>query len=193
MDIKEKKIRNAYEKASESGKKVLEEIFPELNLAERPITERVKTFEDAVDILGKDHKFVKEYKILTETAAKTKEELSADLTTYFKLRIICAALNEGWEPQFTANETRYYPWFYLYDEDELSDEDEVNELKARGLISTDQYRTKYAGFAYAASNSAPSNANANFGSRLCLKTAELARYCGTQFSYIWADFNLIRK
>ena len=194
MEIKFENAKAAYDAADESGKKLLAMLIPELNEPEkikepkkynRPITERVKTFGNAVNELGYDHPLVKEWVNLYE--------VSSDLDAYIQLRIICAALNEGWEPQFTKDETRYYPWFWLYDEDELSNEDKVNELKKRGLISTDQYQTEYAGFVYAGSNDVPSTSAASIGSRLCLKTPELAHYCGKQFSNIWADFCLIRK
>lgn len=193
MEITLENAKAAYNVADESGKRILAMLIPELNEPKkdnRPITERVKTFEDACKELG-EHPLVSHY-----NAVKIDFEgcdFSYDLLAYLKLRIICAALNEGWEPQFTEDETRYYPWFWLYDEDELSNEDKVNELKEYGLISTDQYQTEYAGFASAYSASAPSCANASIGSRLCLKTPELARYCGKRFSDIWADFNLIRK
>ena len=38
------------------------------------------------------------------------------------------------------------------------------------------------------SNAAPSHTNANFGSRLCLKSEELADYCGKQFIEIWFTY-----
>ena len=43
----------------------------------------------------------------------------------------------------------------------------------------------YAGFAYAFSRSVPSYTIADFGSRLCLKSDELATYCGKQFIEDW--------
>ena len=45
-----------------------------------------------------------------------------------------------------------------------------------------------AGFAYAHSHFAPSNANANFGSRLCFKSSALAKYAGEQFAEIYFAF-----
>lgn len=60
-------------------------------------------------------------------------------------------------------------------------------------MSTGDYQTGYAGLAFADSYSAPSNARADLGSRLCLKSDTLAVYCGKQFINIWADFCLIRK
>ena len=109
-----------------------------------------------------------------------------------KLRIICAALNEGWEPEFTEEETRYYPWFWLYTQAELDDMGD-REKQERRMIDTADYVTEYAGFGYAPSSNAPSAANATVGSRLCLRSSDLAVYCGKQFIKLWADFNLPRK
>ena len=109
-----------------------------------------------------------------------------------KLRIIAAALNEGWEPQFTEDECRWYPWFTLWTEEELSEKSD--EWKAdRHLISTGDYSGDYAGFASADSNYAPSNTYTYIGSRLCFKSEALATYCGKQFISLWADFNMIKK
>ena len=150
----------------------------------RDVTERIKTFEDACRELG-----IEAGKWIDDRAGLG---LEPDVTAYLKLRIICAALNEGWKPKFTKDECRYYPWFWLYTQDEISRMDEQKK-QDRHLISTDDYETGYAGLAYAFSRAAPSYASALFGSRLCLKNEALAVYCGKQFIDIWADFMLPRK
>ena len=68
----------------------------------KPITERIKTFKDACKELG-NHPFVKEYALINPFT----NCYSSDLVAYLKLRIIVAALNEGWEPKFTEDEYRY--------------------------------------------------------------------------------------
>ena len=129
---------------------------------------------------------LQQYRVIEENAVFTSD--GNDIFTYLKLRIIAAALNEGWEPQFTEDEERWYPWFTLWTEEELSEKSD--EWKAdRHLISTGDY----AGFAFAYSNYAPSRTDTNFGSRLCFKSEALATYCGKQFISLWADFNLIKK
>lgn len=152
------------------------------------VRERVKTFDDACRELGEEHQFVKSFRsIYTGTDSDI-----ADVVAYHKLRIVCAALNEGWEPQFINGETRYYPWFGLYTKEEI-DEMSEDDSKELNMKSTDGYQTEYAGFGSAYSFFTPSNASAYFGSRLCLKSDTLATYCGRQFTDIWADFLLIRK
>ena len=111
-----------------------------------------------------------------------------DIGAYLKLRIICAALNEGWEPQFTEDERRWYPWFYQYTQSELDDMSS-EEKKERCMIDVSGRNAGYyAGFGAAASLNAPSTTGANIDSRFCLKNSELATYCGKQFIEIWIDF-----
>ena len=197
MEIKIENAKAAFEMADEKTKKVLLSLLPELKetvvqtAVNRPITERVKTFEDACRELGEDHPFVLAYQNTNLRDPEVAEE-NRDILAYMKLRIIAAALNEGWEPQFTENEWRWYPCFTLWTEKELSEKSD--EWKAdRHLISTGDYSGYYAGFAYAYSNYAPSSAVASIGSRLCFKSEALATYCGKQFISLWADFNMIKK
>lgn len=169
----------------------MHKVFGEETFKPKDIMERVKTFEDACRELGEDHPFVRSYNGYANNIHENNKN-DTDILAYLKLRIICAALNEGWEPQFTEDEWRYYPWFTLWTEDELSEKSD--EWKTdRHLISTGEYQTDYAGLVFAGSNCAPSGASADFGSRLCLKSDTLAVYCGKQFINIWADFCLIRK
>lgn len=169
----------------------MHKVFGEETFKPKDIMERVKTFEDACRELGEDHPFVRSYNGYANNIHENNKN-DTDILAYLKLRIICAALNEGWEPQFTEDEWRYYPWFTLWTEDELSEKSD--EWKTdRHLISTGEYQTDYAGLVFAYSYSTPSDASANIGSRLCLKSDTLAVYCGKQFINIWADFCLIRK
>ena len=158
----------------------------------RPITERIKSFEDALD----------ELEVRAANGDNTAKMLyddwhnvttdSDDLIAFLKLRIVCAALNEGWEPKHTEDEVRYYPWHWLYTQDELKDMREEEKIN-RCMLPTGEYQTEYAGFGCARSYDAPSNAHAYLGSRLCLRSDELAVYCGKQFIKLWADFKLIHK
>lgn len=162
----------------------------------RPITERIKTFEDAlIELQSRAEKGDKLAKMLREEWYNIYDDIatnSEDLIAYLKLRIICAALNEGWEPKHTEDEVRYYPWHWLYSQDELDNMREEEKIR-RCMLPTGEYQTEYAGFGYADSNYAPSATNAIIGSRLCLRSDELAAYCGKQFIKLWADFKLIHK
>lgn len=145
----------------------------------KDIMERIKTFEDALNELGRNHPFVCQYNNI--------DDVDSDLSAYLKLRIIVAALNEGWTPKFTEDECRYYPFFYLYTKDEVErmDEDEKKNLVAFGGLAN--YGTN-CGLGYVRSIRAFPHSYANSGSRLALKTRELAEYCGKQFKELWFDF-----
>lgn len=198
MEIKKENVVNAYMSGGDSVKEMLRTMFPDIDFEaekqaeKRPVTERVKTFEDACAELGGAHPFVMAYDCYVDNVHDARMQ-DDDITAYLKLRIICAALNEGWEPQFTKDEWRWYPWFYLWTSEELEEKD--NKWKQdRHLMSTGDFNTGYAGVAYACSNHAASYASASIGSsRLCLKNEALADYCGRQFIELWADFNLIRR
>ena len=94
ISIKRENVLNAYKHASEEQKALLENMFGKDVFQPKNIMERVKTFEDACDELGEDHQYVKAYREWMRISyAECK-----DITAYLKLRIICAALNEGWKP-----------------------------------------------------------------------------------------------
>lgn len=150
----------------------------------RKITERIKTFEDAYSILKeKKHPFVDNY---------DKEDTSdTGLRAAHQLRIIVEALNEGWKPEFTGDEKRYYPCFYPLRQEEFDVMDE--EMRQYVVLKDNRYKD-YCGFFVGAR--CIDNSFSDFiclsedGSYfpLCLKNEELAYYCGKQFAELWRDF-----
>jgi len=190
MEIQKQNVIKAYNGADDNGKLMLETLFPDICFTDerkqRPIMERVKTFEDACEELGLTEQAV------TEQWDNARLDMP-DEVAYQKLRIICAALNEGWQPQFTEDEERWYPWFLLWTDSELSEKTEEWKRDHSLIMIQSEYVGEFAGFAYAYSHYAPSCTYASFGSRLCLKSEALADYCGRQFAALWADFYLIRK
>lgn len=151
----------------------------------RPATERVKTFEDAVAELGEDNNLVMMFKHFEAEGFAAGSE---DLIAYLKLRIITAALNEGWTPQFTGDEYRYYTWFDLYSEQEWNDLPEDTKRQRVVLFGGGANDGAAVGFVFADSTYAPSHTYALVGSRLCFKNRELALYAGKQFASLWLDF-----
>lgn len=144
MEIDIKNIKAAYETATESE----ETLLSDLSLGqtrEKPVTERIKTFEDARHALGESHLFVVEWRMA--------DNLSLDLEAYLKLRIICAALNEGWEPKFDEDEFRYFPWFFLYTKEEYKDFDENDKKKSRVVVRSYINANSFGGVSYASSSS----------------------------------------
>lgn len=145
---------------------------------EKDVRKRIKTFEDACHEIGIDAEAWNRDKISLG--------LEPDVLAFLKLRIIVKALNEGWEPRFTEDECRYYPWFILYTGEEYNKLDE--EEKSRVVYRSYYYAFALGGVSYSYANSDSSFALAYFGVRLAFKTSELAAYCGRQFLDIWADF-----
>ena len=158
----------------------------------KDITERIKTFEDACKELGNEHPFIRTYNEYTRNISEENKK-DVDVIAYLKLRIIVAALNEGWKPKFTEDEWRWYPWHYLLTESELAEKSDDWKADRHLIMIGDKYQSEYAGLAFSYSTDAPSNASARVGSHLCLKSEALATYCGKQFINLWADFVLIKK
>lgn len=153
----------------------------------RPVTERIKTFEDALKELGDKHPLVLQYKECFDNYLDgAKNEDVADIVAYLKLRIIAAALNEGWTPQFTVGERRWFPWFVLYTQDEINRMDK--EQRGRVVFRSGSYAYSEGGVACVGAGYDSSLTYASFGSRLAFKTKNVARYVGKQFLDIWADY-----
>lgn len=150
----------------------------------KPVTERVKTFDDACKELGIDAEAIQQQ-------WQDAEITMLDEVAYQKLRIITAALNEGWEPEFKEDEYRYYPYCILYTKAEIEQKDdewkdEHNlQLWIGGGTSN---HGAYCGLAFAYSTAAWSYAYANVSARLAHKTEELAIYSGKQFTELWANY-----
>ena len=91
------------------------------------------------------------------------EDMRKHFEALFKMVVIAEALNEGWKPDWdNYNEYKYYPWFDM----------------------------SPSSFAFDVSISFTRIAPAGSGSRLKLKSRELAEYCGGQFKDIWKDIQL---
>ena len=157
-------------------------LVDEQKVDNRPVTERIKTFDDACNALGDEHPLVKEY----WGVVNVDLDITQDLIAYLKLRIIVAGLNEGWEPKFEKGEYRYYPWFYLYTKeqyDELDDEEKGLCVLCSGFNTHSNN-----GFVVCNAGNAASSSHTSVGSRLAFRTRELADYAGKQFSEEWVDF-----
>lgn len=181
-------VQAAFRNAGENPEiqQLLRDLYGDAQVDPRPITERVKTFEDACAVLG-NHAFVNQYRRIVEEQNPPMDETAKDIVAYLKLRIIAAALNEGWEPKYVKGEEKWWPWYWLYTQKEI---DKMNEKQRAKCVvfggSADS--GAFAGFAYAYSDGAPSYTYADVGTRLCVKSEALAEYFGSQFIKIWQDF-----
>lgn len=149
------------------------------------VTERIKTFADACRELGSDHPFVKAYDGYVSHIHQ-HDMNDYDLVAYLQLRIITAALNEGWKPQFTRGERRWYFWYDLITKeqyDKLSAEDKSRVVGRGGFSALANF-----GLVCAHAHDASSYSYTHSGSRLAFKSEKLAAYAGRQFAEIYADF-----
>jgi hypothetical protein len=146
LQIDKNNARKLYPTAAPEFKTMLEDSFGK-DFFSQKITDRIKTFEDACEILGLDpnHNY---YRIGP-----------ADEIAYTKLKVIIQALNEGWTPNWNdSNERKWRPWFYL----------NAPGFRLYGV---------YCNITYSA-----------VGSRLCLRSEELAEYAAKQFLDLYKDF-----
>ena len=154
----------------------------------RPITERIKTFEDACKELGRRAEEGDQLagNILCDYESNADNISVPETVAYMKLCIIVAALNEGWTPQFTTDERRYFPWFYLYTKEELAKMD--LEKRTRVVLRSSNVAYASGGVAYAFAFYDSSYAHTYYGSRLAFKSRDLAVYAGKTFTREYADF-----
>ena len=154
------------------------------------VMERIKTFADAVAELSnramrgdKDAgKLLDEWKISSQVCSK-------DLLAYLKLRIITYALNEGWEPQYTKGELRWYFWYDIITKEQYYKLSAEEKIRVVGRGGYNAYA--YYGLVYANANHASSSSYTGYGSRLAFKSRELAEYAGKQFVEIYEEYCLI--
>lgn len=160
--------------------------FGEEALKSQDIKERIKTFEDAVNAIGEDHPLVAQYKTINSAFKEADNNLH--LFAYTRLAIIAEALNEGWRPEYTEDEYRYYPWFGLYTQEEYDDMDDEDKECCRFVGRSVNYARAYGGLVFANAYGGSASSGANIGSRLAFKSRELAIYCGMQFIEIWINY-----
>lgn len=187
-------IKAAYEAADENGKKMLRALYPDVfnqpqKRAEsnRPVTERVKTFDDALAALGEDHIYVQMFRDIFDKSEKAGANANNDVVAYLKMRIVAAALNEGWTPDWgNKDEYKWYPWFYILTEEEYNDLDD--DAKCRVVGRANSSASAYGGLVCSSANVVSSYSYTCNGARLAFKSKELAVYAGQQFGELWASF-----
>ena len=167
------KVLEAYEKANDYGKEILEGIFGKEAFG-TDIKGKIKTFMDAGEMLGINNQTVKDfYEIANKTCAK-------DILAFAKLKVIAEALNEGWKPEYDIFDGSYYTSFDIITEEEY-EKLKVNDKKKCLIFSLADKKIKFA-----IVSSKLSIACEAF--KISLKSRELAEDCGQQFKCIWKDY-----
>lgn len=171
MEINIENVKAAYKVADAAEKKKLRSLFLDFDKI-FPVTERVKTLVDAIRELGSKHPLV-------ENLADLKPG-NENLNAFAQLRVICAALNDGWVSK--PGNASYYPAFELFTEAEVKEMD--NKAAEALYIIEPKFDTKYVAVdCPSAEMLIPENC-------LFLKTPELAKYCGSQFIDLWMEYLL---
>ena len=153
-----------------------------------PVTERIKTFDDACNELGEENVLVQAYRTAEFNTSGNHNDVS-DVFAYLKLRVIAEALNEGWQPQFTKDECRWYPWFAFLTEKELNEmSDEFKSKHNICLFGGESHDDAYCCIVYADSYIEWASSHAHFPVLISVKSEALAKYFGHQFIDIWADY-----
>lgn len=176
LNIEKEKAINAYQHGSEEQKKVLEQLFGKETFRQLMVTDRIKTFNDALIELGPNHPLVKEFEAIH------KADNTPNLINYSKLCIVTAALNEGWTPKLIEGEKRYSPCFFLYTDKEIRNMSK--EEKSHVIYQSCDYASGGVSLAFTNCDTT----TVRFGSRLAFKTSELAEYAGKQFCKLYANY-----
>lgn len=191
IEIKRVNAINEYANASDEGKELLERLFGKDFLTMPDVRERIKTFEDAVKEIGEDNNLVTLYESYKKDLPQHEAE-DDDVLAYMQLRIVCAALNEGWKPTFKPGEYRYTPYYWLYTQEEvdrMSKEEKSRMIPLPAGVG-DASGGSYLGVSVMGSNSVVSGSNTYFGGALTLRSAEIARYAGSAFPELWLRFQM---
>lgn len=187
LELDKDQLASLYMQGNAAVRKSLREMLGERLNEEIPVTSRVRTFNDAIEELGEAHEAVKAYRDIEWKLGKEHK----DLLAYLKLRIITEALNEGWKPQFTGGERRWYAWYELLTKEEMDAMSDKEKEERRCVGRSGGGANVIGGLVCSNANGASSVSNSVNSSRLTFKSEELAEYAGKQFAEIYADYCFI--
>ncbi len=187
LDLTSEQLAAIYRGSDNESRKALKEALGDQLSEALPIQERVKTLDDAIRELGDDHEAVRSYNAC-KYGYSIKEP---DIMAYLKLRIITEALNEGWKPQFTEGERRWYAWYDLLDKDDLDGMTDEEKKERRVVGRALSNANAYGGLVCSSASVVSTSSYTLSGSRLAFKNEELAEYAAKQFIEIYADFCFI--
>lgn len=196
IEIEKKNVEAAYKVADENGKKLLDALFGKAAKANTPNLDdykSIKTYEDACEALGltpiySDENVDRAVCEHINDHWDYRQDLPKHIKALLKLETIAKALwGRNWEPKPDASGDTWfwYPWFALWTEKEIQD---LNKDQRGALLSATAVDGATAGFGYLSAFHRSSYALAYFGFRLCQETEEKARYFGTQFVELWAEY-----
>ena len=138
IKVNKESLLDAYRNSGSEARDVLMKLFPEMDFrSSLPVIERIKTWDDVVRELCYDPV----ERLLDHNERGDGFNFEPDEIAYIKLKAIAQVLNEGWTPQFTINEYRWFPWFVLYTKEEI---DTMNEEQRSRVVLRSSTRTRMA-------------------------------------------------
>lgn len=196
IEIEKKNVEAAYKVADENGKKLLDALFGKAAKANTPNLDdykSIKTYEDACEALGltpiySDENVDRAVCEHINDHWDYRQDLPKHIKALLKLETIAKALwGRNWEPVPDAEGKKrfWYPWFALWTKKEMED---LTPDQRGALLSATAYYGAAAGFGSLSTHGRSSGALAHLGFRLCQETEEKARYFGTQFVELWAEY-----
>lgn len=196
IEIEKKNVEAAYKVADENGKKLLDALFGKAAKENTPNLDdykSIKTYEDACEALGltpiySDENVDRAVCEHINDHWDYRQTMPKHIIALMKLETIAKALcGRNWEPKPDASGDTlfWYPYFALWTEKEIQD---LNKDQRGALLSASADSGARAGFGYLDTDYRSSRANAHLGFRLCQETEEKARYFGTQFVELWAEY-----
>lgn len=192
IDFSKEQLLSIYRSGGNEARLAIKEALGDEFASTLPVTERIKTLDDAVSELGEDNPAVKAYRsIKYGYAISETDPETADIMAYAALRVIVEALNEGWKPQFTKGEWRWYAWYDLVSPEQIEDMSEEEKCRVVGRANSNVYAN--GGLVYSYAYYVSTHSGTYSGSRLAFKNEELAEYAAKQFGEIFADFCFIPK
>lgn len=196
IEIEKKNVEAAYKVADENGKKLLDALFGKAAKENTPNLDdykSIKTYEDACEALGltpiySDENVDRAVCEHINDHWDYRQTMPKHIIALMKLETIAKALwGRNWEPKPDASGDTlfWYPYFALWTEKEIQN---LNKDQRGALLSAYAYNVAFAGFGYLLTSNRSSRAHAYLGFRLCQETEEKARYFGTQFVELWAEY-----
>lgn len=176
---------SGHDSVTPEAKAFMEETFGKKALMEPlSIKDKVTTFEDACKLLN-----------LPETDNRL-QLIASDLTDKrmkagLQLEIIIEAINEGWKYTPLCGKIAWWPWHFVYSKHEIENMSE--DLRKKNVqMYVDNYDNllpdEFAGLGSAHSYYAWSPSYSDLGSRLALKSEDLAVYVGRMFPELYYDW-----
>lgn len=195
IEITEKEVSAAFKVAkSEETKNVLAALFCKEEKPKPTLDDykTIKTYEDACEALD----LTPIYSDKAERAVCEKinghwdyrKSMPKHILALMKLEVISRALwGRNFKPQPDAEGKNMYwwPWFYLYTQDEIEN---MTEEKKGALLSARASAGAAAGFGSLDAVHRSSTSGAYIGFRLCQETEEKAKYFGRQFKELWGEY-----